>query len=391
MSQKIFDKIKNSKLRTSNIVRLDQNSHLYAINSLAGILKNTLHEASSKFDFKIDFWSSDTFSKNTKIFFSLRPTADESDEIKSVDVIVDNYLTETLNALNLLYFHKASISDNKKYICKLVAEEFFCLGLTVNAMSTIKKYTSLKYGFQGELDKETSRKAASYTALQQMFILLHEFSHLLFKCNLISDSKFNWFKENLIIIMKENTSANEAEIEKYISENKKIFEECYCDSFAVEVLFEIINDLEESYNFKDICESIALSIHQLHILERIKEAVKGREIDLSLQLIIRQLFLNTFMSMQCFKHSKTDLFSSEAFRKQVTSTEKDIMSQTDVFIINTIAPYTDNLISIANYYYNKVTNELILDVIKSTTTQDETIDSSDQLDDLCFNILMQLI
>ncbi|MBU7006176.1 hypothetical protein [Phosphitispora fastidiosa] len=391
MSGKIpYDDFTGSKFRTKGIRKLTQSDDFYGIAPLADILEEVLSKLFNRSGFDVSFWLIDTFSKNTRVQFTLKPTVGLIDVITSVDVFIDQYLIETLNAMNLLYFHNASECDYVKYLNKLTADECFSVGLIAETLKIIRTYTSLKYNFSDNLDKSIVSKAISFAALQQIYIILHEFAHVLLKCEIVKDSRFLFVKEQVLTLLKNNSpSVTDSEINNFISKNIKLFDECYCDSFAIETIFVVVNDLDREYTYCDVCEALFLALNHLHIIETVKDIVLGREIDLSLQLVIRQLFLESYMPTQGFRRLHPDLFLGDSFRACEKSSDKDIIIQTDKVIESITDPFIDKMVAVSAYYSNINIVELLHSIMSEPRATN--IMDTDGLAVTCSELLKQLI
>jgi hypothetical protein len=249
-------------------------------------------------------------------------------------LLYDEYLAEILNAFNLIYLHKGKKADLEKFICRLMAETYYCKGSLRASLLMVHRYCNIaNYTYEEFLTADLNNKAVLFAVIQQWFIIAHEIGHWFLKktnsVNLIKNTKDSLLNLPLDDFSKRYYS----NLKKIIKKNIIITEECYCDSFAIKIICDLFGD---ELTAEDICESIFLIFKHMFILSMIEFETNDKSLVTSLDMM---------------KYTQIRLIHS----KQLLPLS---INQKNTVNLN------DNLVKINNYYNEHTLNE-ITDFIKN--------------------------
>lgn len=211
-------------------------------------------------------------------------------------LLYDEYLTETLNALNLLYYRQAHAQDIEKYTCRLLADQFFAYGKYDAALYMIGEYAHRKtYAMDSKLDARLEGRAIGCAIIQQWFIIAHELGHWYIEGHdrqkqILSDKKD--FPMELFLHGKQD-SVKEL-FRQQISEKEDISEECFCDSTAAML---VLDALKGRYQAEQITEACFLAMEHIRILAGIETFSKiAPKDDSALQSSVRLAHMRFILS-----------------------------------------------------------------------------------------------
>jgi hypothetical protein len=214
-----------------------------------------------------------TFSADSRIIHNKTCTL--------VGAVYDTALADILGSLVILYLHNACFDDYKKYTCKLLAENLFNASNLVDALKMVELYSKQEYHMKEPLSGKPYQSAKQYAAIQYAFVLYHEIGHILHKHS-FSKQKSDEYEARLIKIVRAS-NGSETEIEgmvKYIQTHKLLIEECYCDCYALELLFNFSIG-ENNYHPNDIAIAAYLTTSFQNYIQLITNHAQGVKIEIA--------------------------------------------------------------------------------------------------------------
>ncbi|MDR1640077.1 MAG: hypothetical protein LBT59_10310 [Clostridiales bacterium] len=276
-----------SKARRTISDYLDKQKHRQSVSTedpdpLAGFdhLADSMSEAISRLNggnaCKVEIVQCNTFAGETLIRHNYRLTF--------FGIIYDLSLTESLNALNLFYLHKASGADYKKYACKLLAEHFYNSDMPLDALQMIKPYYNERYTINNDFAASDEALARNYSAIQHCFILFHEIGHLFFKQGILHESNKEFIKGLLSRIVIESYKPIPRQDDErdrlldIIENDNLLVEECSCDKYAIELLLHTIKGGETHCSAMDVAEAVFLALS----FQKYRELVKGASMGMTI-------------------------------------------------------------------------------------------------------------
>ena len=247
-----------------------------------GILR--LYKGIAKFFGEVDMelFICDTYAKESCTITSEQGTV----------LLYDKYLTETLNILNLFYFHEGHPEDVKKYCCRLMAENYFSLGKYEGVLFMINQYVEHPGYHMHKTEEERDQRASGCAAMQQFMVISHEIGHWFLQSREdkkeILESQKKFLEE---IFLHGSNEIMTRKFRQEIWDKDTIAEECFCDYIAVQVLLEMFLD---SYPVNNIMEAAFLTSQHLEVLAAVEAFVeegKYRRDDNLLQSAVRMVYL----------------------------------------------------------------------------------------------------
>lgn len=253
---------------------------------------------SSKFHLPIDFYNGEHSiystvlnslikSKTSELFLNLKIieccTIDKYPKVVTVGnsqnlfFIYDRYI-ETINDIfNCLYESNLDEigSDIEKLVFGLKAEN--CL-LNDDKLGFI--YSALKYNSLNNFSFDNSivEKNSFIAHMQVYFLVLHEFAHYTFK-----NINFGELKESIVLTLNEMaeellSNHNDEELVDITNSMKKLtndeglIEECCCDVFAIQFMFQYLpNTINSFERKKDTIRAVRLQLNTLSLLSLVHE------------------------------------------------------------------------------------------------------------------------
>ena len=117
-------------------------------------------------------------------------------------IVHDQYLGQVMNMLNRIYIYDASRETKLTYFYKLASQLLSRYGFYEESIFAARRYQESKPMMDHQKKQEIagSLKHAFYTTVQELYILLHEHAHLMFKrspelLNDLSASVVSWIEE----------------------------------------------------------------------------------------------------------------------------------------------------------------------------------------------------
>lgn len=204
-------------------------------------------------------------------------------------LLYDEYLTETFQEMNLLFFRYGHNQNIEKYCCRLLADQLYSIGKYDAAIYMIREYVDRKPYYKGEsLEKTLEEKVVRYAVIQQWMIVGHELAHWYIRENERKRQILVKKKELLLDIFSYGKiSENSKLFQEQIKTEDEIAEECFCDSAAVMM---VLDALGGSYQIEEISEAIFLTIEHIRILadmETFSEVGERAGKDFALQAAVR--------------------------------------------------------------------------------------------------------
>lgn len=184
-------------------------------------------------------------------------------------LLYDEYLTETFQDMNLLFFRCGHHQDIEKYCCRLLADQLYSIGKYDAAIYLIREYVDRKPYYKGEsLEESLEGKAIRYAVIQQWLIVGHELAHWYIGENERKRQILDKKKDFLLDIFSYGKIVENRKIfRERIKTEDEIAEECFCDSAAVMM---VLDALGGSYQIGEISEAIFLTIEHMRILADIE-------------------------------------------------------------------------------------------------------------------------
>ncbi len=209
-------------------------------------------------------------------------------------LVYDQYLGQTLNMLNRIYFNSNEPFHIQMYACKYLAEQLRVLCNHHGAINFAKAYSELK--ISSPLPINNVEQRSIYTLAQETFLIAHELAHLAFR---YSDEMKKEFFEDAQQTVEEalqryaidtDTPEENNILERYnfpredfkkarldlqqqaqhaILTRPHLVEEIACDSFANLVTFGTMGGVHKMEEI-DFIESISMCMRHLRLLEFFK-------------------------------------------------------------------------------------------------------------------------
>lgn len=186
-------------------------------------------------------------------------------------VVYDRYLGKTFNFLNRLFLSGATEVDIEPWLYRLYAEEFQLCGMLRHAHLCATRYAVADPAdsiFRGESQQDLFIRH-SLTLLQELFVIFHEFLHLLSKTREKLKVQFHdpgsagthraRLERVIRITYEEDQSLND--LLQYLSNNEKIIDECLCDDYAYKFLSNVkLPDLNPIWPRKELAALAAFTV-----------------------------------------------------------------------------------------------------------------------------------
>jgi hypothetical protein len=356
----------------------------FNIESLVDIFQKHISSVSSAIPHSIKVFKCSTFSAVVKIISNHRLT--------TFGIVYDYGLLEIFNSLNIFYFHLGDRVDYKKYIYKLLAEFFYNKNMIVDSLKLTKQYSSIKYSINNNLLNTEKTTARNYAAIQMLFIIFHEFCHMLLKQDMISDyekESKNIIKHIIINFRNKYKSMTRNSIHydllSELCNRDEIIEECFCDMYALEIILSLYRN---NNNSTEIIEAIYLALSHQKYIELVKcktDIIENYSTTLNIRLresCAKALLPIIFMKIQCnYDWTNTDF---------INNVEKAIISENNSHIMT-----ISKRINIIEEYYSSVLSlEWILNILSEATSKcsySDNVNWSDETKQAFQSILEELI
>ncbi len=220
-------------------------------------------------------------------------------------IIYDRNLGQSINMLNRLFLYEASDKTNNTYFHKLTSQIFSRYGFYNESVFAAQMYQSCKsdMNHQSKQKENGTLIHSKYTHIQEQFIFLHEYSHIIFR----KDKKFlvdlnidikewihtyiekesngknfikhltsqnftktelDYFNNNLDdMIEYKSTSLN---FSKEILNRDDLIEEFCCDKLAILNIVPYITQFGQALNSSDCLKAIILCFLHMRTIQHIE-------------------------------------------------------------------------------------------------------------------------
>lgn len=184
----------------------------------------------------------------------------------SEDIIIyDQYLGQTFNKLNKLYYEQDGTSETVTYLLKLYSEFHYLLSDIKTSGYFALQHLSKKTqeAKKKSVSNDTRTDRAITTNIQELFIIAHEIAHY----------KFSNSKDKYLFKEKRKFLESDVRSSMIIDLTDDFVEECLCDDFAAKIIIEF---MWENYKIPEIkcLEAIFIGIHHLEIINLLKIEIK---------------------------------------------------------------------------------------------------------------------
>ncbi len=345
---------------TRFLIPNEEDSQLQEVkNNLYTPLCNYLKQVSDSYDISLQFGVvySDTLKSETIIVN------------KQKYIIHDQYLGQVLNMLNRLFLYECSIQSKEIYSHKLLSQIFSRYGFYEESVFSANIYNNFKNEIDsnGKLGNKKSNLHSLFTVIQELFIILHELSHIIFsERNDMLDTIRNEVKE-WVIKYQYDALKKPTNYDQYIPDELTHIEKVeYLTALKKDRGISIQN-IDEVYNNNNLLEEFCCDrLAMLNLLPYLEQ------IDMELNfypIVLCLLHMRSLQSIETICSLEENLKLED--RKTISDSRKSVLSTFNQMRVHHIKDYSYKIFNISGDYYSE-THSLIATSMNNHTDEINT-------------------
>jgi len=192
-------------------------------------------------------------------------------------LVFDMYLMEIMRSINRIILEGCSFAALDNFFNKIISEECFVQDYFSAAINFSSNYMNALGVERSDFQQKEQSIAYDYSFIQQAFLIAHEIFHFYVGNNPDEKTKSLMGKEHFLQYIYQYTNKSDstaAASMKSIIGNKKMIEECLCDSTAIIHITDIGKKLG-TMDIVDSCLAAALAVMCQFTLSIVQKTVKN--------------------------------------------------------------------------------------------------------------------